>query len=125
MHYITYNFFVQGPVALVKEGELMNSCIFTHPAVKKQHCYSFQSHIFSHHQLLRKKSRSSASLCACLLSGTEQVLYSGFLKVLHWKQVPARAAILNQNSKVVGGSNFNELKLTIKFHKAEEAANLW
>ncbi len=63
--------------------------------------------------------------CVCLPFGPEQVVYSWFLKLFLWKQLPAaaknqaiRAVRVNQNSKVVGWQLNIELKLTIKLHKA-------
>ncbi len=51
------------------------------------------------HQLVSK--------CVCLVFAAEQVVYSGFLEIFHWKQLPAaaknnamRAVRVNQNSKV-------------------------
>ncbi len=61
--------------------------------------------------------RSRASLQLCLLSYAEQVVYSGFLALFYWKQLPAaennavRAVRVNQSSKVATGQLNNELKL--------------
>ncbi len=64
------------------------------------------------------------SNCVCLLFDADQVVYSGFLELFLWKQLPCvaendaiRAARVNQHSKVDVGQLKSELKLTIKLWK--------
>lgn len=76
-----------------------------------------------HLTLLPLNAHQLVTNSVCLL-GNEHVVCSGASEVFSCRQLPAAVTAVNRNSAAAGRRLNNELKLTIKFSKAEESCRV-